>query len=97
VSVTVTLTINGIGVPVELDDNALAVIAAAVTAKAEPNPQPEWLTINAASEYTGLSVAAVRKLIDRLGIDKHQEVKGGRVLIRRTDLDHALTTRRRTP
>jgi excisionase family DNA binding protein len=60
---------------------------------AAPAAQPDWLTIPAASEYTGLTEHAVRKLIDRLGIDKHQHVPGGRVLIHRTDLDNALTTR----
>jgi excisionase family DNA binding protein len=60
---------------------------------AAPNTTPEWLTVPDAAVYTGLSVAAVRKLIDRLGIDKHQEIKGGRILVRRTDLDAAIASR----
>jgi excisionase family DNA binding protein len=70
------------------------VLEALLAAPAEPR---EWLTIPQAAQHTGLSEAAVRKLIDRLGLDKHQEVRGGRVLVRRADLDTALTNRRRTP
>jgi excisionase family DNA binding protein len=61
---------------------------------AVPQTQPDWLTVKGAAAHTGLSEHAIRKLIDRLGIDKHQEVKGGRVLLSRSDLDHALTERR---
>jgi excisionase family DNA binding protein len=59
--------------------------------------QPEWLTISAASDYLGLSEDATRKLVDRRAIPKNQEVRGGRVLIARADLDRALTRTGITP
>ena len=52
--------------------------------------QREWLTIPAAAAYLGRSEDAIRKLIDRLGIDKHQELRGGRVTLNRDELDAAL-------
>jgi excisionase family DNA binding protein len=91
--IEVTLHLNGVPVPVTLDDDAIAAIAAEVAEQRPQSEPPEWLTVKTAAVYLGLTEAAVRKLIDRLGIPKNQHVKGGRVLIRRHDLDAALTDR----
>jgi excisionase family DNA binding protein len=67
----------------------VADLEARLAATTAPSP---WLSIQAAASYLGLTEHATRKFIDRRQIPKHQEVRGGRVLICRADLDAALTT-----
>lgn len=52
--------------------------------------QSDWLTIRAAATYLGRSEDAVYKIVERHGIDKHQEIKGGRIMLRRDELDAAV-------
>lgn len=62
----------------------VAELEARLAASAAPSP---WLTIPATADYLGLTEHATRKFIDRHGIDKHQHVPGGRILVHRDDLD----------
>lgn len=71
-------------------DALLARVEALEAQLAAPTNPPEWLTVKAAADYTGLTEDAIRKLVDRRGVPKNQEVAGGRILLRRTDLDAAL-------
>jgi excisionase family DNA binding protein len=48
---------------------------------------PAWFTVRAAADYLGLTEHAVRKLVERQRISKHQHVEGGRIMLRRADLD----------
>jgi excisionase family DNA binding protein len=88
--ITFTLTIGGQPLIAELDDAALAEIANAISGRtgtdANGAPSP-WLTVRDAARYLGLSEHATRKLLDRHAIPRHQLVPGGRILLRRTDLD----------
>jgi excisionase family DNA binding protein len=43
----------------------------------------EWMTVEQAAEYAGRSVSAIRHLIDRRKLPKHQPVRGGRIMLRR--------------
>ena len=67
--------------------NRVEALEAALAARPE---QREWLTIPAAAKYLGRSEDAIRKLIDRLDVDKHQELPGGRITLSRDELDAAL-------
>jgi excisionase family DNA binding protein len=86
VTVTVTALLNGVAVPIELDDAAIAALAAALPAP-PPQETPVWLTVVQAAEYLGLTSHAVRKLIERGRLPKHQPVPGGRILLRRDEAD----------
>jgi excisionase family DNA binding protein len=85
-------------VPTMADFQALADRVAELEARltSATTTTPEWLTIPVAANYLGLSQDAVYKLVNRHGIDKHQEVRGGRIILRRTELDAALANRNRT-
>lgn len=87
-SVEVTLRIGGQSLVAHLDDEALAAIAAAI---GRDQPATPWLTIKAASEYLGLTEHAIRKLVDRGKIAKHQHIERGRIMLRRHDLDDYLS------
>lgn len=88
-TVEITLMIGGQSLVAELDDASLAQIAAALPRNESETSR--WLTIPAAADYLGLTQQAVRKLIDRRRIEKHQPSgKRGRILIRRADLDRYL-------
>jgi excisionase family DNA binding protein len=49
--------------------------------------QAAWMTVEQASDYSGLSVAAIRHLIERRKLPKHQAVERGRIIFRRSDPD----------
>jgi excisionase family DNA binding protein len=51
---------------------------------------PVWLTVADAATYLGLTQHAVRHLLDRRAIRRHQHVRGGRILVKRSDLDRYL-------
>jgi len=91
-TVAVTVELNGVRVPLVLDDTAVALLVEAVTANTEPAHEPEWLTLRDAAHRIGRTEDATYKLVTRLGL-KHQEVPGGRIQIRTSELDAALATR----
>jgi excisionase family DNA binding protein len=47
---------------------------------------PRWLTIQAAADYSGLSVESVRRLLSSRRLTAHRPVKG-RILLDRSELD----------
>jgi excisionase family DNA binding protein len=97
-TVTVTLTIGGQPLVAELGDEALQTIAVAIADRNghETKTASPWLTVADAARYLSLSEHAVRKLLDRHAIPRHQLVPGGRILLRRTDLDAYLDSGRST-
>lgn len=81
-------------VPTSDEFAALQARVEALEAQLAAREQPEWLNLADASRYVGRSESATYKLVTRLGL-KHQEVAGGRIQIRRAELDAALATRNR--
>jgi hypothetical protein len=82
-------------VPTIEEFQALAARVANLEAQLATTTAPSpWLNLRAASEYLGLSEHATRKFLDRHGLDKHQHIPGGRILIHRDHLDNALDDRK---
>jgi excisionase family DNA binding protein len=69
---------------------ALAARVADLEARIAEPAVSEWLTIRGAAEYLDLSEPAIRKLIDRGRIPKHQHTAGGRIMLRRDEIDRCL-------
>lgn len=85
-----------IALPPEVVEAFVSQVAERVLERLDIDREPhlaEWMTISQATEYTGLTEIALRHLIARKKLPKHQTVERGRIMLRRSEIDAYLSGR----